>query len=40
MNNDQMHLKTIPYCHQGQQWHYPELDIEILWPKKDGFCCF
>lgn len=26
--------QPFQYCHQGQQWHYPELDIQILWPKE------
>ncbi len=26
--------QPFQYCHQGQQWQYPELDIQILWPKE------
>ncbi|MCP5876153.1 MBL fold metallo-hydrolase, partial [Klebsiella pneumoniae] len=26
--------QPFQYCYQGQQWHYPELDIQILWPKE------
>lgn len=26
--------QSFQYCHQGQQWQYPELDIQILWPKE------
>ncbi len=37
ISNEQLpnYLKQpFQYCHQGQQWHYPELDIQILWPKE------
>lgn len=37
ISNEQLpnDLKQLfQYCHQGQQWHYPELDIQILWPKE------
>ncbi|MEQ1064850.1 DNA internalization-related competence protein ComEC/Rec2 [Acinetobacter sp. XH1741] len=26
--------QSFQYCHQGQQWQYPELDVQILWPKE------
>lgn len=26
--------QPFQYCYQGQQWQYPELDIQILWPKE------
>ncbi|MFH3625587.1 DNA internalization-related competence protein ComEC/Rec2 [Acinetobacter nosocomialis] len=26
--------QPFQYCHQGQQWQYPELVIQILWPKE------
>ncbi|WP_151964199.1 DNA internalization-related competence protein ComEC/Rec2 [Acinetobacter oleivorans] len=26
--------EPFSYCHQGQKWQYPQLDIEILWPKE------
>lgn len=26
--------EPFTYCHQGQKWQYPQLDIEILWPKE------
>ena len=26
--------QPFQYCHQGQQWHYPELDIQILYSKE------
>lgn len=27
--------EPFTYCHQGQKWQYPQLDIEILWPKEN-----
>ncbi|NUF21816.1 DNA internalization-related competence protein ComEC/Rec2 [Acinetobacter oleivorans] len=27
--------EPFSYCHQGQKWQYPQLDIEILWPKEN-----
>jgi len=26
--------EPFTYCHQGQKWQYPQLDIEVLWPKE------
>jgi len=26
--------QPFTYCHQGQKWQYPQIDIEILWPKE------
>ncbi|MGB8810384.1 MAG: DNA internalization-related competence protein ComEC/Rec2 [Acinetobacter calcoaceticus] len=27
--------EPFTYCHQGQKWQYPQLDIEILWPQEN-----
>ncbi|WP_445407209.1 DNA internalization-related competence protein ComEC/Rec2 [Acinetobacter seifertii] len=26
--------QSFQYCHQGQHWQYPEVDIQVLWPKQ------
>ncbi len=32
--------EPFTYCHQGQKWQYPQLDIEILWPKEKDLNLF